>query len=103
MGGDIMIGSISPAYKLDVTGDIRATSEVYGAVKCFDIAHESKECYHLRYWCTEGDVTGGSLIYKRLVTTVKAGLVNIIMPSWFEWLAKNVMTFCNGYKHHGIG
>ena len=23
------------------------------------------------------------------------------MPPWFSWLAKNVMVFCNGFKHHG--
>ncbi len=24
-----------------------------------------------------------------------------IMPDWFQHLAKNVLVFCNGYKHHG--
>ena len=23
------------------------------------------------------------------------------MPSWFQFLAKNIMVFCNGFKHHG--
>jgi hypothetical protein len=35
------------------------------------------------------------------VTAPKAGIVDLIMPSWFAWLAKNVLIFCNGFKHHG--
>ncbi len=37
------------------------------------------------------------------MTAPKAGIVDLIMPSWFQWLAKNVMVFCNGFKHHGTG
>ena len=81
---------------MDITGDIRATGTVYGATKSFDIEHEGKEGYRLRHWCMEGDAPGGSLIYKRQITTVKAGVADLIMPSWFGWLAKNVMVFCNG-------
>ena len=50
----------------------------------------------------EGDAPGGSLIYKRQVAAVKAGLTDLIMPSWFQWLAKNVMVFATGYKHFGL-
>ena len=50
----------------------------------------------------EGDAPGGSLIYKRQITTVKAGVADLIMPSWFGWLAKNVMVFATGYKHFGL-
>ena len=55
----------------------------------------------MRHYCTEGDAPGGSLIYKRQVTAAKAGLVDLIMPSWFAWLARNVLIFSNGFKHHG--
>ena len=49
----------------------------------------------------EGDVPGGSLLYKRSVIADKAGVTDLIMPSWFGWLAKDVMVFCNGFRHHG--
>ena len=40
-------------------------------------------------------------MYKRQVTAPKAGLVDIVMPTYFGWLAKNVMIFSTGVKHHG--
>ena len=95
------VGNVAPAFKLDVTGDFRVTGNIYGAVKSFDIDHEGKEGYRLRHWCTESDTPGGGLLYKRQVTAVKAGVADLIMPSWFGWLAKNVLIFCNGFKHHG--
>jgi len=95
------INNVTPSYTLDVTGDMRATGTVYGATKAFDIDHEAKEGYRLRHWCTESDTPGGGLLYKRQVTAVKAGVADLIMPSWFGWLAKNVLIFCNGFKHHG--
>ena len=51
----------------------------------------------------EDDTPGGSLIYKRQVIAPKAGLADLIMPSWFGWLAKDVLVFTNGFKHHGTG
>ena len=56
----------------------------------------------LRHWCVEGDTPGGSLIYKRQLTAIKAGVSDLIMPSWFQYLAKNIMVFCNGCRHHGM-
>ena len=100
--GLVGVNTTAPAYTLDITGDIRATGTVYGATKSFDIEHEGKEGYRLRHWCMEGDAPGGSLIYKRQITTVKAGVADLIMPSWFGWLAKNVMVFATGYKHFGL-
>ena len=44
---------------------------------------------------------GGSLLYKRSLIADKAGVTDLIMPSWFGWLAKDVMVFCNGFRHHG--
>jgi hypothetical protein len=41
------------------------------------------------------------LIYKRQVTAPKAGLAEVVMPSWFAWLAKDVQVFANGFRHHG--
>ena len=35
------------------------------------------------------------------VTAPKAGLADLIMPSWFAWLAKDVQVFANGFRHHG--
>ena len=95
--GLVGVNTTAPAYTLDITGDIRATGTVYGATKSFDIEHEGKEGYRLRHWCMEGDAPGGSLIYKRQFTAVKAGDADLIMPSYFQWLAKNVMIFCNGF------
>ena len=40
-------------------------------------------------------------MYKRTVAAPKAGLVDIVMRSYFGWLAKNVMIFSTGVKHHG--
>ena len=100
--GLVSVNTTTPAYTLDITGDIRATGTVYGATKSFDIEHEGKEGYRLRHWCMEGDAPGGSLIYKRQITTAKAGVADLIMPSWFGWLAKNVMVFATGYKHFGL-
>ncbi len=100
--GLVGVNTTAPAYTLDITGDIRATGTVYGATKSFDIEHEGKEGYRLRHWCMEGDAPGGAPIYKRQLTTVKAGVADLIMPSWFGWLAKNVMVFATGYKHFGL-
>mgnify|MGYP006130752237 CR=1 FL=1 len=41
------------------------------------------------------------MVYKRQVTAPKAGLSDLIMPSWFAWLAKDVQVFANGFRHHG--
>ena len=32
---------------------------------------------------------------------MKAGVTDLIMPDWFQHEAKNVMIFCDGFKHHG--
>ena len=85
-----------------IDGSITAAS-ASSAVKSFDIPHQGKgkEKYRLRHWCVEGDAPGGSLVYKRQVVAPKAGIVDIIMPTWFAWLAQNVMVFSTGVKHHG--
>ena len=83
------------------TGDVTVAGTMTASSKSFDILHEAKPDMRLRHWCTEGDAPGGSLIYKRQVTAVKAGVVDLLMPSWFQWLAKDVHIFCNGFKHHG--
>ena len=84
-----------------MTSNCVISGSIPGATKSFDIPHEGKDGYRLRHWCIEGDAPGGSLIYKRQITAIKAGLAEVVMPSWFQWLAKNVMVFCNGFKHHG--
>jgi hypothetical protein len=74
------------------------------ATKSFDIAHPDygkPAGSRLRHWCVEDDTAGGSLLYRRQITAPKAGLVDLIMPKWFEFLATNVMVFANGFKHHG--
>jgi hypothetical protein len=99
--GRVGIAHQNPSEVLHVTGNILATGSITGASKSFDIKHEGRDGYRLRHWCIEGDAPGGSLVYKRQITAPKAGLADLIMPSWFAWLAKNVMVFCNGFKHHG--
>ncbi len=85
-----------------------STLNVLGAInagtKCFDIVHPDpakKATDRLRHWCLESDEPGGSLLYKRQVTAPKAGVVDLIMPSYFAYLATNVTVFCNGFKHLG--
>ena len=87
--------------KTALSGDLDLTATLTAATKSFVIPHESKENWKLRHWCTESDAPGGNLIYKRQVAAVKAGVADLLMPSWFGWLAKNVLIFCNGSKHHG--
>jgi hypothetical protein len=55
----------------------------------------------MRHWCYEGDEVGGSLVYRRQLSAPKAGIVDLVMPAWFEYLAKDVLVFANGFKHHG--
>ena len=71
--------------------------------KQFDIAHPDPEKLGmpLRHWCTEGDHPGKSLLHQRQLTAVKASLADLIMPDWFQHLAKNVIMSCNGFKHQG--
>jgi len=99
--GRVGIGDQNPAQALCVSGNAVVTGSITGATKSFDIPHAGKEGHRLRHWCVEGDAPGGSLIYKRQVTAPKAGLAEVLLPSWFSWLAKNVQVFVNGFKHHG--
>jgi hypothetical protein len=99
--GRVGIGDQNPAQALCVTGNCVVSGSITGATKSFDVEHEGRDGYRLRHWCVEGDAPGGSLMYKRQITAPKAGVADLIMPSWFAWLAKNVMVFCNGFKHHG--
>ncbi len=83
--GRVGSGQQNPTYPLDVTGDIRATGTIYGAVKSFDIAHPdpSKPEMRLRHWVTETDEPGGNLLYRRQVDATQGN--NIIqMPDWFK-------------------
>ena len=72
-----------PSEALHVGGNILASGSITGSTKSFDITHEGREGYRLRHWCLEGDVPGGSLLYKRSVIADKAGVADLIMPSWF--------------------
>ena len=103
IGGGAYVGirNYYPSEALHVGGNILASGSITGSTKSFDITHEGREGYRLRHWCMEGDVPGGSLLYKRSVIADKAGVTDLIMPSWFGWLAKDVMVFCNGFRHHG--
>ena len=95
-GGNVGIGTLSPGSRLHVNGSFQATS------KSFVIEHPAKEGWKLRHWCVEtGDAPGGALWYRRRVTAPAAGALFITMPSWFGPLAKNVMIFCNPFRHHG--
>ena len=101
--GRLGIGDENPAQALCVTGNCIISGSLQAATKSFDIPHEEKEGHRLRHWCIEGDAPGGSLIYKRQVTAPKAGLAEVLLPSWFAWLAKDVQVFVNCSKHHGTG
>jgi len=108
-GGHIGVNTTTPSERLDVVGNIRCTGSLTASslatnTKNFDIPNEGKgkEIFRCRHWCVEGDTPGGSLMYKRQVTAQKAGLVDIVMPSYFAWLAKNVVIFSTGVKHFGL-
>ena len=49
----------------------------------------------------ESDIAGGSVIYKRQITSTKAQTIIFTMPSWFKFLTKNVIIFCSPYEHFG--
>ena len=99
--GRVGINQNSPAYTLDVTGDIHATGTISVTLKPFDIPHESKPDMRLLHYCTESDSVGGNLIYKRKINACAEGITDLIMPDWFVWLARNVMIFGSGDKHFG--
>ena len=107
-GGNVGLNKTNPGERLDVVGNIRCTGSLTASslatnTKNFDIPNEGtgKENFRCRHWCVEGDTPGGSLMYKRQVTAPEAGLVDIVMPSYFAWLAKNIMIFSSGVKHNG--
>ena len=101
--GRVGINNQNPSEMVHIGGNLLASGTISGSVKAFDIQHEGedKEGWRLRHWCVEGDSPGGSLCYKRQVVAPKAGIVDIIMPKWFAWLAQNVMVFSTGVRHHG--
>jgi len=100
--GRVGINQHSPAYTLDVTGDIHASGTVSATTKSFDIQHPdpSKPGQRLRHWCYEGDSPGGSLIYRRTVT-MDSSHATLTMPDWFEHLAKNVTIHMTPFEHFG--
>ena len=104
MAGFLGIGTRNPSQMLHVDGgNILCSGSITGATKAFDISHPDpkKPDMRLRHWCIEGDAPGGSLMYKKQITAVQTVITDLIMPSWFQHLAKNVMIFCNGFKHQG--
>ena len=88
---------------MDAGGDITCSGILTASTKNFDIQHPdpAKAEMRLRHWCLEGDTPGGGLLYRKQVAAIGAGLTDLIMPDWFQHLAKNVLVFCTGYKHHG--
>jgi hypothetical protein len=83
------------------SGNISATSKSFGIKQDWrEDAPAGKE-RRMRHWCLESDEQGGSLIYRRQVTAPKAGIADLTMPAWFQYLTKDVMVFCNGVGHFG--
>ena len=80
--GRVGINQNSPAYTLDVTGDINATGTISGSSKSFDIPHPdpNKNNMGLRHWCVESDVPGGMVIYRRQITATHAQTITLNMP-----------------------
>ena len=83
--------------------NIYASGAINGATKSFEIPHPdpNKSNMRLRHWCMESDIPGGSVIYKRQITSTKAQTIIFTMPSWFKFLTKNVIIFCSPYEHFG--
>ncbi len=89
---------------MNLGSSLNVVGAISAGTKCFDIPSpvpSRSGTHRLRHWCVEGDVPGGSLCYTRQITAPKAGVADLIMPEWFEFLATNVRVFCNGFKHHG--
>ena len=42
-------------------------------------------------------------MYRRQVTAIKSGLLDCILPDFWQWLATDVMVFVNGVGHTGSG
>jgi hypothetical protein len=86
-----------------VAGALTCTGAIVGSTKSFDIEHEGRAGYRLRNWCLEDDSPGGGLMYRRQVTAIKSGLLDCILPDFWQWLATDVMVFVNGVGHTGSG
>ena len=87
-----------------IASDLSVSGTITAGTKCFVIPHpipSKTDTHRLRHWCIEGDQPGGSLIYKRQITAPKAGVTDLIMQSWFKYLATNVVVLCSGFRHHG--
>ena len=98
--GRVGIGTINPSATMDIQGNLSVTGTITGASKNFDIPHPdpSKPEYRLRHYCVESDDQGGQIIYRRRIQAPKAGIVDLIMPDWFQFLATDVMIWVNGFK-----
>ena len=103
--GRVGVGTINPSATMDIQGSLSVTGSISGASKSFDIPHPdpAKAEYRLRHYCVESDNRGGSIQYSRRIQAPKAGVVDLIMPDWFKFLATDIMIFVNGYGHMGTG
>ena len=104
---NVGIGTVGPTSKLHVigsifaSGNISCTGTMSAGVKPFVIDHPMKAGQKLRHWVRESDAPGGCLDYARQITATKAGVYELRMEDWFPAIAKDVMVFCNGFRHHG--
>ncbi len=85
-----------------VSGDLSVTGSITGSTKSFLIPSpvpSRSDTHCLRHWCIEGDQAGGGVMYRRTLYCQKGNNI-LTMPSWFEFLCKDVICFSSPAGHH---
>lgn len=89
----------SATYKLNVTGSSYATV-VAGGTKPFDIPHQSRPGWRLRYRAIESPQASICIPF---TLECQPGDNSVTLPDYFGWLGTSPMIFVTPYKCFGVG
>ncbi len=87
---------------VSVNGALSVAGSITGTTKSFLIPSpvpDRKDTHCLRHWCLECDQPGGGVMYRRTLWCQK-GNIFCTMPSWFEFLCKDVICYSSPAGHH---